>query len=100
MICFKFLQMQACFKDLIHLALKFCGFFVNDRQKGLLPVVAELNLEFERLMQLLFSLLNGMYQQSSGTTMEPIAQLLLRLDFNYYLTEGLQAKANRAVEEI
>ena len=92
--------MQACFKDLIHLALKFCGFFVNDRQKGLLPVVTELNLEFERLMQLLFSLLNGMYQQSSGPTMEPIAQLLLRLDFNYYLTEGLQAKANRAVEEI
>ena len=92
--------MQACFKDLIHLALKFCGFLVNDVQKELLPVVAELNLEFERLMQLLFSLLNGMYQQSSGTTMEPIAQLLLRLDFNYYLTEGLQAKSNHKVEEI
>ncbi|EFX83173.1 hypothetical protein DAPPUDRAFT_302112 [Daphnia pulex] len=92
--------MQACFKDLIHLALKFCGFFANDRKEGLMSLVAELNLEFERLMQLLFFLLNGMYQQSSGTTMEPIAQLLLRLDFNYYLTEGLQAKSNRTIGEI
>lgn len=90
--------MQACFKDLIHLALKFCGLFKNDRPKAFLSVVAELNLEFERLMQLLFSLLNGMYQQSSGTTMEPIAQLLLRLDFNYYLTEGLQRKTNQLLE--
>lgn len=92
--------MQACFKDLIHLALKFCSLFKNDKEKALLPVVADLNMEFERLMQLLFSLLNGMYQQSSGTTMEPIAQLLLRLDFNYYLTEGIQKKSNHTVEDI
>lgn len=92
--------MQACFKDLIELALKFCGLFGVDPKQDLLPVVAELNLEFERLMQLLFSLLNGMYQQSSGTSMEPIAQLLLRLDFNYYLTEGLEEKSRRTMEKI
>ena len=94
------MQMQACFKDLIQLALQFCGLFGEERREDLLPVVAELNLEFERLMQLLFSLLNGMYQQSSGNSMEPIAQLLLRLDFNYYLTEGLQEKSKRAMNEI
>jgi hypothetical protein len=49
-------------------------------------------LEFEHLMQLLFTLLNGMYEKSSGTSMEPIAQLLLRLDFNHYFTQGLQNK--------
>lgn len=90
--------MQACFKDLIEFALKFCGLFEQEREDGFLSAVSELNLEFERLMQLLFSLLNGMYQQSSGTSMEPIAQLLLRLDFNYYLTEGLQHKSRRNIE--
>ena len=44
------------------------------------------------LMQLLFTLLNGMYEKSSGTSMEPIAQLLLRLDFKHYFTQGLQNK--------
>lgn len=83
--------MQACFKDLIDLALKFCQLLGQER-KEMLPAVIELNLEFERLMQLLFSLLNGMYQQSSATSMEPIAQFLLRLDFNYYLTEVMPAK--------
>lgn len=84
--------MQACFKDLIELALKFCGLCRGEKRSELLPLVAELNAEFEKLMQLLFSLLDGMYQQSSGNSMEPIAQLLLRLDFNYYLTEGLNAR--------
>ena len=87
--------MQACFKDFIDLASKFCSLLgaKEELDSASISAVAELNLEFERLMQLLFSLLNGMYQQSSGAlSMEPIAQLLLRLDFNYYLTEGLQKK--------
>jgi len=92
--------MQACFKDLMDLALKFCNLFREDGSAGLFSAVDPLNKEFESLMQLLFSLLNGMYQQSTGTSMEPIAQLLLRLDFNYYLTEGLKEKARRLVQEI
>lgn len=83
--------MQACFKDLMELALRFCHLF-REENRGL-PIdsssVNQLNQEFRRLMHLIFSLLNGMYQQSSGTSMEPIAQLLLRLDFNYYLTDGM-----------
>ena len=92
--------MQTCFKDLIELALKFCNLFREEGRKGLISAVDELNKEFESLMQLLISLLNGMYQQSTGTSMEPIAQLLLRLDFNYYLTEGLKKKARRVVQEL
>ena len=61
--------MQACFKDLIELALKFCNLFREEGRKGLISAVDELNKEFESLMQLLFSLLNGMYQQSTGTSM-------------------------------
>ena len=80
--------MQACFKDLMELASKFCSLIKLGNSKGL----EDVNLEFEQLMQLLFSLLNGMYQQSSGASMEPVAQLLLRLDFNRYLTQGLQRK--------
>lgn len=80
--------MQSCFKDLIDLALKFCKLFVTERQQEAeVAVFDELNVEFDRQMQLLFSLLNGMYQQSPGLSMEPIGQLLLRLDFNYYLTK-------------
>ena len=92
--------MQACFKDLMDLALKFCNLFREDGSAGLISAVDPLNKEFESLMQLLFSLLNGMYQQSTGTSMEPIAQLHLRQDFNYYLTEGPKEKARRLVQEI
>jgi len=83
--------MQACFKDLIELALKFCLLFREENRESSIDSVNvnQLNQEFRRLMQLIFSLLNGMYQQSSGTSMEPIAQLLLRLDFNCYLTDGM-----------
>lgn len=77
------------------LASKFCSLMGEKEEpdSATISAVAELNLEFERLMQLLFSLLNGMYKQSSGAfSMEPIAQLLLRLDFNHYLSEGLEKK--------
>ena len=84
--CFQ-LQMQSCFQDLMELASKFCSSADSDED------LSSLNQEFDQLMQLLFSLLNGMYQQSaSGASMEPVAQLLLRLDFNYYLTQGLEEK--------
>ena len=72
------------------LALRFCLLFREKKGSPAKDTVDELNQEFRRLMQLVFSLLNGMYQQSSGMSMEPIAQLLLRLDFNYYLTDGMQ----------
>ena len=87
-----FWQMQACIKDLMDLALKMCCLAKEEDETSQLSEVAELNLEFEHLMQLLFTLLNGMYEKSSGTSMEPIAQLLLRLDFNHYFTQGLQNK--------
>lgn len=92
--------MQACFKDLMELALRFCHLFREKNGKSSVNSVSVrlLNQEFRRLVQLLFSLLNGMYQQSSGTSMEPIAQLLLRLDFNYYLTDGMHKDKIRVTE--
>ena len=82
--------MQACIADLMDLALKLCQFARGEHESNLQSQVAELNQEFHRLMQLLFTLLNGMYRQGNGTSMEPIAQLLLGLDFNHYLTQGLK----------
>ena len=84
--------MQACITDLMDLALKLCLLFQEGNRSPIATTVAELNQEYRRLIQLVFTLLIGMYQQSSGTTMEPLAQLLLRLDFNYYLSEGIHKK--------
>lgn len=82
--------MQACFKDLMDLAAKFCCLLRTEDISA--QQVSVLNDEFEKLVQLLLTLLNGMYQQTTSTSMEPIAQLLLRLDFNHFLTDGVQKK--------
>lgn len=81
--------MQACFKDLFKLALSFCQLLQRENPKDVASKVGDINKEFKQQMQLFFSLLQGMYQQSSGHSFAPIVQLLLRLDFNFYLTEGI-----------
>lgn len=81
--------MQACFKDLFKLALSFCHLLQQENRKNIASEIKDVNKEFKQQMQLFFSLLHGMYQQSSGQSFAPIAQLLLRLDFNFHLTEGM-----------
>lgn len=61
----------------------------QENRKDIVSKIEDVNKEFKQQMQLFFSLLQGMYQQSSGQSFAPIAQLLLRLDFNFFLTEGM-----------
>jgi len=80
------------YKGFNGLGLEMCCLAKGEDETNQFSKVAELNLEFEHLIQLLFTLLNGTYEKSSGTSLKPVAQFLLRLDFNHYLTQGLQNK--------
>ena len=82
--------MQACIHDLMELALEMCRLASAEEGAELVEeAVARLDDELRRLGQLLLTLLGGMHQRSgNAASMEPVAQLLLRLDFNHHLTQG------------